>query len=104
MAELTENDLEKQRRAKGQAEMELNMPILKAAFAEAARLLREQRLQVRARDVEMHTELIRREQTLEKLKEYFLETIATGEAAVKELEYRKSLKERIAEFTGVSRL
>ena len=78
---------------------------LEPAFKAAEQFLVDQARQAKPLDKEAHTEIVRRLQTLDAVRSYFVTTLETGKAATQELEFqKKSLAKRAAEFMGVSRL
>lgn len=98
-------EAQKQFRRGEDARILLQHPLLKEAFEAADKQLRQEMLQVRARDVEMHSELIRRLQTLETIRAYVTDTITTGEMALERLRVlRKQRSWLTRAFEGVSRL
>lgn len=85
--------LERQVRG-GEASRLMQHPLMKEAFAACEASLLQQMREVKARDKEMHTELVRRLQTLDCIRRYFDRTIADGKAATRELTHKRTLRER----------
>jgi hypothetical protein len=66
------------------------------AFADMRASLEAQMRSVKPRDKEMHTELIRWYQTLDRFERCFRETIRTGELAKAEIQHKQTLADQAA--------
>lgn len=87
--------LEEDVRNAGEAQYILDHPLFKGAFEAARKSLNAQFSDVKAGDTGMHTELVRRWQTLDAIERYFKRTIETGELAKREIQARKSALDRV---------
>lgn len=89
-----ERDLDGEVIAGSEASYILNHRQFKGAFNKLRDSIYDQMRAVKPRDKEMHTELIRWLQTLDRFEHCLRETIRTGELAGNEIRYKKTFAEQ----------
>lgn len=94
--EKTDTELHQEVLAGSEAKYILNHPQFNGAFVAVRNSVISQMRQVKPRDREMHSELIRRLQTVDAVEKALREVIRTGDQAEAEIKHKKSLAEMAA--------